>query len=636
MRSLTLRPACAAALFVALVAPTATADNREVELAFLRNHGTTASGHIAGDEAGAVVAGVGDVNDDGFDDVLVTSWKHDGASVDDTGRAYLVYGSADIDDLSLAAADVLIEGDEALGDFFTGGPQTGLSACAAGDVNNDGIDDFLIGAPNAELVQLSEGVAYLIYGSTTLPATLDLASLGSGGVVFRGANNGGPGTGEKAGFGVAGGDFNGDAFSDILIGAPSFNVTEGRAYVVYGSDTFGNTFALDDLDTLSNLGVVISAAAGGGRFGQRAAHVGDMDGDGFGDFVVSASEADPAGKVNAGQAHVIFGGDSHGDTLDLATATTAESIMIQGEKPGAFLADSLSGAGDVDGDGFDDLILGSPSYDPGAGGGPPLNTGRAYIIYGDSALPAVIDTASPGAHATKLLGVDAQDGAGSGVGGGMDVNGDDYDDVIIGAHNADPNGGQSGEIYVVYGGPALPASLSLDNLSSNGYVLNGITGNDRAGGDVAMAGDVNGDGLPDMLVAALSASPSGASSGEVYLVLGTCHVFHIAGVVAESGLLQYRAHGVPTKSHAFFLAVENPPSSGLLASPVTTKFGPYWLFGELQIWTFAFDADGEFALDLPFPDFAGALIGVTLQMQTLQEKGGNKCDVSLPLSVVVQ
>jgi len=634
MRSLTLRPASAAAVALLCLTPATSADTREVEIEFLRNQGTTLSGAVAGDEAGAVVTGVGDVNDDGFDDVLITSWKHDGGSVNDTGRAYLVYGSAGIPDLSLASADVLLEGDESLGDFFTGGPQTGLSAGPAGDVNNDGIDDFLLGAPNAELIEKAEGVAYLIYGSTTLPALIDLGALGANGVVFHGANHGGPGTGEKAGFGVAGGDFNGDAFSDIFIGAPSFNVTEGRAYVVYGSDTFGNTFDLGDLDTSSDLGVVISAAAGGGRLGQRAAHVGDMDGDGFGDFIVSSSESDPAGKTNAGQAHVIFGGDSHGDTLDLATATTAEAIMVQGEKPGAFLSESLAGAGDVDGDGFDDAILGSPSFDTGAGGGPPLNTGRAYIIYGGNALPAVIDTAALGAAGVKLTGVDAQDGAGSGVGGGMDVNGDTYDDALVGAWSADPNGSSSGEAYVVYGGPALPGTLDLGNLGIHGYVLHGIDADDRAGASVAMVGDVDGDGHPDMAVSATQASAGGL--GEVYLVRGGCHVLHIAGPVTDNGTLKYRAHGVPTKTHAFFLAVENPPASGLLTTPITTKFGPFWLFGEIQIWSFAFDTDGEFTLDLPFPDFSGALVGVTLQMQTLQEKGGNKCDVSNPLSVVVE
>ncbi|MEO1792519.1 MAG: integrin alpha, partial [Cyanobacteria bacterium J06629_19] len=135
-----------------------------------------------------------------------------------------------------------------------------------------------------------------------------------------------------------------------------------------------------------------------------------------------------------------------------------------------------------------------------------------------------------GSNGFALNGIDAGDRSGFSVSSAGDINGDGLDDLIIGAYYADPNGSQSGASYVVFGSDApFSAAVELSSLDgSNGFVLNGITESDLSGRSVSGVGDINGDGLDDLIISALAADPNGSQSGASYVVFGSDAPFSAA------------------------------------------------------------------------------------------------------------
>ena len=413
---------------------------------------------------------------------------------------------------------------------------TGRSVSSAGDVNGDGYDDLIIGAPGADPNGGSSGETYIVYGGANAPdpdGVLDLSALdGTNGFILNGISEL-----DDSGISVSSaGDVNGDGYDDLIIGASGVGNVQGEydrfpgpgeAYVVYGGAT-GADLVLDRSTLDGTRGFALTGIDDGDELGLSVSSAGDVNGDGYDDLIIGANGADPNGDSQAGETYLVYGGASApgtGGELDLSHLDGSNGFILNGIDADDFSGFSVSSAGDVNGDGYDDLIIGAYGADPNGNG----DAGETYVVYGGASAPGtrgVLDlSALNGTNGFILTGIDADDYSGRSVSSAGDVNGDGYDDLIIGAYRADPNGdSNAGETYVVYGGASAPGTGGRFNLStldgSNGFILTGIDAYDRSGTSVSSAGDVNGDGYDDMIIGARDADPNGDSSGETYIVFG--------------------------------------------------------------------------------------------------------------------
>jgi hypothetical protein len=332
---------------------------------------------------GISVADAGDVNGDGYSDVIVGAELYEQGEVDE-GGAFLFFGSA----AGLSATpDWSAEGNQERARF-------GVSVSGAGDVNGDGFDDVLVGAPGFDNGELAEGRAYLFLGSASGPSTTPDWTTESNQQAAR------------LGEAVSGaGDVNGDGFDDVLVGAPNYNAAhtkDGRAYLFLVSA--GGLSATPDWSVEGN--------QEDGFFATSLSCAGDVNGDGFDEVIVGARNH-TNGQVNEGGAFLYLG-SATGPSV--AADWTAES-----DQQNARFGMSVSGAGDVNGDGFDDFLVGAPQFDAGA------DEGRAFLYLGAPGGPATMpDWTADG----TLLG----DRFGVSVSRAGDVNGDGFDDVIVGAN----------------------------------------------------------------------------------------------------------------------------------------------------------------------------------------------------------
>jgi subtilisin-like proprotein convertase family protein len=265
---------------------------------------------------------------------------------------------------------------------------------------------------------------------------------------------------------------------------------------------------LGTVDLLNQANLTIHGAAVGDQAGTSVAGAGDVNGDGRTDVIVGAQGADAA--------YVLYGKATGGTvTLSNSGLAASDGFLIKGAV-GDAAGNAVAGAGDVNGDGRADVIVGARS----AAG----NTGAAYVVYGKptGATVTLSDSGLAASDGFLIKGAASDDLAGSSVAGAGDVNGDGRADVIVGALFADASGGQSGAAYVLYGKPT-GATITLSNsglAAADGFLIKGAAMNDGAGGSVAGAGDVNGDGRPDVLVGSYSAAANGSQSGAAYVLYG--------------------------------------------------------------------------------------------------------------------
>ena len=309
------------------------------------------------------------------------------------------------------------------------------------------------------------------------------------------------------------GDVNGDGYDDLIIGAfrgdPN-GYSSGETYVVYGGPNapVDENGALDLSDLDGTNGFILTGIDAGDRSGFSVSSAGDVNGDGYDDLIIGAYRGDPNG-YSSGETYIVYGGASAPGTegeLDLSSLNGTNGFTLTGIDVVDYSGRSVSSAGDVNGDGYDDLIIGAWGADPGGNS----RAGETYIVYGGASAPGtdgVLDLgALDGTNGFTLTGVYAGDYSGRSVSSAGDVNGDGYDDLIIGANRADPNGSDSGETYIIYGGASAPGTggvLDLFDLDgTNGFTLTGTDRFDQSGRSVSSAGDVNGDGYDDLIIGA--------------------------------------------------------------------------------------------------------------------------------------
>jgi len=502
------------AIGMALAMGTVSADfTSELELSALNgSNGFVLNGVNTSDRSGTSVSNAGDINGDGFDDLIIGAPDAD-PNGKFSGASYVVFGSDQVlpNPLNLSGlngSNGFVINGESIYDF------SGASVSAAGDINGDGIDDLVIGAPSASPDASYSGASYVVFGSDQVWAsTLNLSSLnGANGFVVNGVNNY-----DESGTSVSSaGDINGDGIDDLIIGAPYANA--GACYVVFGSDqAWASSLNLSGLD--GSNGFVINGVSVGDSLGKSVSAAGDINGDDVDDLIVGAILAGPAGD-NAGASYVVFGGDQvWASSLDLSSLNGANGFVINGVNVNDETGTSVSAVGDINVSGVDDLIIGAIQADPNGD-----DSGASYVVFGsDQAWDSALNLSSlNGANGFVINGESAGDNSGISVSAVGDINVDGFDDLIIGASLADPNGDGSGASYVVFGNDqAWDSALNLSSLDgANGFVINGVSAGDNSGTSVSAAGDINGDNFADIMIGAPFADPNGDDSGASYVIFG--------------------------------------------------------------------------------------------------------------------
>ncbi len=501
-----------------------------------------------GAEYGYAVSTAGDVNGDGYDDILVGAWKYDNGETDE-GQVFAYYGSATGPSINFdwiaqsnqanawlghslgtagdingdGYADIIIgadmyenpldiqlnegaafvylgsavglgsDGDPTNADWFAesnqAGAQFGISARSAGDVNGDGFSDVIIGAYNYTNSEFEEGVAFLYFGSIT-----GLGVDGNPGNADWSDESNFANTKMGHSVGTAG-DVNGDGYGDIIVGAYLYDglgTNDGRVYAYYGSPS-GPSAAAD---------LIIDSGQGGAQFGIQVSTAGDVNGDGYSDIIVGAIGYDN-GEADEGRVFV-FRGSPTG--LSATAAWTAES-----NQAGAQFGWAVGTAGDVNGDGYADVAIGAPFYNGSLSG-----EGAAFVYQGSAAGLGASGTPINADWKVEGNQADAQMGATVGIGFAGDVNGDGFADVLVGARFYESEFGPTNEGQAsLYYGDASGLSTTA------GWTAESGQDNAQLSLAVAAAGDINGDGYGDVIVGAPLYDGGTADEGAAFVYQGS-------------------------------------------------------------------------------------------------------------------
>ncbi len=352
----------------------------------------------------------------------------------------------------------------------------GAAVARAGDVNGDGYDDVIVGAYGYDNGQTNEGRVFVYYGSATgLSTTADWTAESDQ---------------AYASFGISvnsAGDVNGDGYDDVMIGATGYDngqMDEGRVFVFHGSAAGLSTTA----DWTAEGDQVLA------YFGSAVSTAGDVNGDGYDDILVGASQYYNNFDLFEGWAFVYHGSASG---LNTTAAWSAEGGQMY-----AYFGSAVSTAGDVNNDGYDDIIVGAYGYSNGQSG-----EGRTFVYHGSATgLSAASTWTAESDQAGASFGI-AVDTAG-------DVNGDGYDDVVIGATGYDNNQTDEGRAYVYHG-----SASGLNTTAA--WTAESDQASAQMGNAVGTAGDVNGDGYDDVIIGAYFYDNGQTDEGLAYAFYGS-------------------------------------------------------------------------------------------------------------------
>lgn len=427
-------------------------------------------------DLGYAVGSAGDVNGDGYLDVVVGAVKYAQSSVKG-GAVFLFYGGPG--------------GLRSQPDWFFGtdmnGAELGAAVAGAGDVNGDGYDDLIVGAPGCSSPEPKEGCVFVFYGAAGgLRSTPDQ-------ILQLDRRDSYLGTAVDAA-----GDVNGDGYADVIIGAKWYTdnqTNEGAAFLFLGgADGLSATPAWQ-----------FKGNQGGASLGTAVAGVGDVNGDGFDDVLVGAPFFDHDNAIDAGYA-ALFLGSADG-------LTAAPTWELSGSHTNARLGYAVAGAGDVNGDGLPDFLIGAPGWPNPAD----QAVGAAFLFAGTDNWTTV----------TPLwTAVSDQPNAqfGAAVSSAGDMNGDGYADVVVGAYRYSQGQSKEGAIFIYLGTPGGPTPLPH-------WTAEGNKADTMFGFSVAPAGEVNGDGYADLLVGAPEYRNQTELRGRAFLFTGrdanapTCTIF---------------------------------------------------------------------------------------------------------------